>query len=96
MPINPIQKRKEATTPKNGPLVVQKKGKETVDPTTSKPPSANERSNQPNISREKTEKKDVPAKEVDKTSVFNLENEIAKLKVPIPLTELMKNSSYKG
>lgn len=51
---------------------MQKKGKETVDPTTSKSPSANERSNQPNISREKTEKKDVPAKEVDKTPVFNL------------------------
>jgi len=75
---------------------VQKKGKETTDPITSKMPSANERSNQPIISKEKTEKKDVSAKEVEKTSVFNLENEIAKLKVSIPLTELMKNNSYKG
>ena len=36
------------------------------------------------------------AKEVDKTTAFSLENEIAKLKVSIPLTELMKNNSYKS
>jgi len=35
-------------------------------------------------------------KEVEKISVFNLENEIAKLKVSIPLTELMKKNNYKG
>ena len=75
---------------------MQKKGKEIVDPTTSKSPLANERSNQPNVSKEKTEKKDVPAKEVEKNLVFNLENKIAKLKVSNPLTELMNNSSYKG
>jgi len=48
------------------------------------------------VLKEKAEKKDVPAKEVDKVSVFNLENEIAKLKISIPLTELMKNSNYKS
>ena len=96
MPINPIQKRKEVLAPKNDALVAQKKGKEVADPTTSKSPSANERSNQPIVLREKAKKKDVPVKEVEKTSVFNLESEIAKLKVSIPLTELMKNSSYKG
>ena len=95
-PINPIQKRKEVSEPKNDSPVAQKKGKEIVDPTTSKSPSANERSNHPIVSREKDEKKDVLAKEVEKTSIFSLENEIAKLKVSIPLTELMKNSSYKG
>jgi len=72
VPINPIQKRKETTAPKNDPPIVQKKGKETVDPTTSKMPSANERSNQSSVSKEKTEKKDVSAKEVEKISVFNL------------------------
>lgn len=46
VPINPIQKRKETTPPKNDPPIVQKKGKETTDPTTSKTPLANERSNQ--------------------------------------------------
>ena len=59
-------------------------------------PPANQRSNEPSISNEKTKKKDVSAKEVEKISVFNLENEIAKLKVSIPLTELMKNNNYKG
>ena len=33
---------------------------------------------------------------MDKTSTFSLENEISKLKVSIPLTELMKNNSYRG
>ena len=42
------------------------------------------------------EKKDVPAKEVEKVSFFNLENAIAKLKISIPLIELMKNSNYKS
>jgi len=74
VPINPIQKRKETTTPKNYPPIVQKKGKEIVDPTTNKTPSTNKRFNQPSVSKEKTEKKDVSAKEVEKISVFNLEN----------------------
>jgi len=81
---------------KNDPPIVQKKGKETTNPNTNKTPSARERPNQPNVSKEKKEKKDVSAKEVEKVSVFNLENEIAKLKISIPLTELMKNSNYKG
>jgi len=95
VPINSIQKRKEATPPKNDSPNVQKKGKEVADPTTRKTQSANEKSIQPNASKEKTEKKDAPLKEVEKTTAFSLENEIAKLKVSIPLTELMKNSSYK-
>jgi len=48
------------------------------------------------VSKEKTEKKDVLAKEIEKVSVFNLENEISKLKISIPLTELMKNNNYKS
>lgn len=55
--------------PKNYPPIVQKKGKEIADPTTNKMPSASERSNQPSVSKEKTKKK-----EVEKISVFNLEN----------------------
>lgn len=58
--------------------------------------SASERPNQPNVSKEKMEKKDVLAKEVDKVLVFNLENEIAKLNISIPLAELMKNNNYKS
>jgi len=45
--------------------------------------------------REK-ERKEVPVKEVENTSAFSLENEISKLKVSIPLTEIMKNNSYRG
>ena len=54
VPINPIQKRKEVSAPKNDAPIAQKKGKEVADPTTSKSPSANERSNQPIASREKS------------------------------------------
>lgn len=46
--------------------------------------------------KEKTEKKEAPIKEVEETTAFSLENEISKLKVSIPLTELMKKKSYKG
>ena len=96
VPINLIQKKKEATPPKNDSPNVQKKGKEPADPTISKTQSANEKPNKLNASKEKTEKKDDPLKEVEKTIAFNLDNEISKLKVSIPLTKLMKNSSYKG
>ena len=39
--------------------------------------------------------KDPPIKEVEKFPSFNLENENSKLKVSMPLTELVKNSTYK-
>jgi len=43
------------------------------------------------------EKKDTNAKVVDKKSnLFILENEISKLKVSIPITELVKNDNYKS
>ena len=51
---------------KNNPPNVHKRGKETTDPNTNKTPSASERPNQPNVSKEKTEKKDVSVKEVEK------------------------------
>lgn len=95
VPINPIQKRKEAAPPKNDSLNVQKKGKEAAYPTTSKTQSANEKSNQSNVSKEKTEKKDAPLKEVEKTITFSLENDISKLKVSIPLTELRRIAAVK-
>ena len=80
MPVNPIQKRKEVLALRNDAPIAQKKGKDVDDPTTSKSPSASERSNQPIVSREKAEKKDALTKEVEKNSDFNLESEIAKLK----------------
>lgn len=46
--------------------------------------------------KEKPEKKDSLVKEVDKITAFSLENEIAKLKVSIPLIELIKNNNYKS
>jgi len=91
----PVQKQKEAQ-PKNDSSNTQKKGKEPADPTSNQGPSANEKTNQQCAAKEKVKKKDSPVKEVDKVSAFSLENEIAKLKVSIPLTELMKNSSYKN
>ena len=33
---------------------------------------------------------------VEKTSAFSLENEISKLKLSSPLTEIMKNNNYRG
>lgn len=98
VPVSLVQKRKEMQ-PKNDSSNIQKKGKEPVDPTSSKGPSANsttnEKNNQQSAAKEKVEKKDSLVKEVDKVSAFSLENEIAKLNFSIPLTELMKNSSYK-
>ena len=77
----------------------QKKGKEPANPSSSKAPTAtnttNEKSQQ-SIAKEKTEKKYPPIKEVEKAPSFNLENEISKLKVSMPLTELVKNSAYKS
>ena len=94
VPVNPIQKRKEVSASKNDSLVAQNKGKEALGPDSSNSPST-EKSNQQIVSREK-ERKEVPVKEVEKTSVFSLENEISKLKVSIPLTEIMKNINYRG
>jgi len=45
--------------------------------------------------KEQVEKKDITVKEVEKVSSINLESENAKLKVSIPLTELVKNRNYK-
>ena len=88
----PIQKRKDVEASKNDSSVAEKKGKEALGPDNSNSPSA-EKSNQQIVLREK-EKKEAPVKEVEKTSAFSLENEISKLKVSIPLTEIMKNNSY--
>lgn len=43
-----------------------------------------------------TKRKDITSKEVEKQSnLFSLENEIPKLKITIPLTELVRNDNYK-
>jgi hypothetical protein len=49
------------------------------------------------VQTNKLEKKDseVPTRETDKVSgVFSFENEINKIKIPIPLVELAKNPAY--
>lgn len=79
---------------------IQKKGKEPANPSSSKVPSvniiANEKNNQQNAVKEKVEKiQDITMKEIEKVSSFNLESKMSKLKVSIPLTELVKNSNYK-
>lgn len=98
VPISPIQKRKDVQS-KNDSSKNQKKGKELADqnprklnePSTSK--TAKEKDNQKKDSagKEQTVKRDISVKEVEKVSYFNLESDIAKLKVSIPLTELVKN-----
>jgi len=95
VPVNPIQKRKEIPSSKNDSPIAQKKGKETIDPSSSKS-SSTERLNQPIVSKYKAKRREVSIKEVEKVSTFSLENEISKLKVSIPLTEMMKNSNYRG
>ena len=52
VPINPIQKRKEASAPKTDSPIPQKKGKETIDPAASKVSSA-EKVNQSSIMKDK-------------------------------------------
>lgn len=75
---------------------LQKKGKEPVDPNSSQGPFANEKTNQQIVGKKRVENKDSSIKEVDKVSTFSLENEIAKLKVLILLTELTNNNIYKN
>ena len=42
------------------------------------------------------QKKNTEVEEVNKTvQNFSLENELGKLKIPVPLTELIRNPSYK-
>ena len=95
VPVSSVQKRKEAQS-KNDSSNTQKKGKEPTDPTSSKGPIVNQKTNQQSAAKKKVEKKDSSVKEVDKVLVFSLENEIVKLKVSIHFTELMKNNSYKN
>ena len=94
VPAKPIQKRKEGEAAKNDSSATQRKGKEAIGLESSKSRSA-EQPQQQAISKEK-ERKEIPVKEVKKTPTLGLENEISKLKVSIPLTELMKNNSYRG
>lgn len=95
VPINPLQKKKE-TSAKCDSVVPQKKGKEVIDPATSQSSSAYKVNQPPNTMRDKVERREVPGKEGEKVSAFSLENEISKLKVSIPLTEIMKYNSYQG
>ena len=48
------------------------------------------------VASKEKERKEILVKEVEKIPAFNLENEISKLKVSIPLTEIMRNNSYRG
>ena len=90
VPVNPIQKRKEAQS-KND---LQKKGNEPVDqnhsninqPSTSSTAIEKDTQKKEIVTRNLNLRRDIVVKEVDKVTTFNLENEIAKLKVSIPLT----------
>ena len=95
VPINPIQKKTD-TSANNGLATSQKKGKEIIDPPVGQSSSADKVNQPPSTMRDKAERKEVPAKEGENISTFSLENEISKLKVSIPLTEIMRNSSYQG
>lgn len=95
VPINPIQKKKDILA-KNDSAAPQKKGKEIIDPQTSQSSSADKVNQPPSTMRDKVERIESPAKEGEKVSTFSLENEISRLKVSIPLTEIMKNNSYRG
>jgi len=95
VPINPIQKRTD-TSAKNGSAAPQKKGKEISDPPAGQSSSASKIDQPSSTPTDKVEKREIPAKEGEKISAFSLENEISKLKVSIPLTEIMKNSTYRG
>jgi len=98
----PIRKRKDVQS-KNDLSNNQKKGKEHADQNPSKvnrpstSTAAKEKDNQKNDSamKEQTDKRNISVKEVEKVTSFNLESEIAKLKVSIPLPKLVKNSHYK-
>jgi len=94
VPVKPIQKKKEVEASKNDSSATQRKGKEAVGPESNKSKSA-EQSQQQVASKQK-DKNEIPVKEVEKTPTFSLENEISKLKVSIPLTEIMKNNNYRG
>jgi len=95
VPINPIEKRTDASA-KNGSAAPQKKGKEISDPPAGQSSSASKIDQPSSTPRDKIERREVPAKEGEKISAFSLENEISKLKVSIPLMEIMKNNSYQG
>ena len=49
-----------------------------------------------NVPKDRAEKIDNPAKEGENIQAFSIENEVAKLKVSIPLTEVVKNSTYRA
>ena len=90
----PIQKKREGEKTKNDLSATQRKGKEAVGPESRKS-KPTEQSQEPATSKEE-ERKEILVKEVEKTPTFSLENEISKLKISIPLTEVMKNNIYKG
>lgn len=75
----------------------QRKGKENPDQNHSNinQPSTSLATKEKDTQKKENITKDPVVKEVDKVTIFNLENEIAKFKVSIPLTELVKNSHYK-
>ncbi len=65
VPINPIQKRAEASA-KNGSAVPQKKGKEISDPSVGQSLSARKIDQPSNAVRDRGEQRDNPAKEGEK------------------------------
>lgn len=93
IPINPVQKKKDNAAKNDS---VSSKGKDIVGPSTTQSSPAAKIDQPSNAPKDKAEKRDNPTKEGEKLPVFSLENEIAKLKISIPLMEVMKNSTYRG
>jgi len=81
---------------KNGVAVPQRKGKEIMDSSSAPTAPANKMDQPSNVSKDRAEKRDNPAKESEKSQAFSIENEVSKLKLSIPLTEVMKNTTYRA
>ena len=95
VPIHPLQKKAENVA-KNGAAVPQRKGKEVMD-SSSAPTAPTNKMDQPsNVPKDRAEKRDNPAKESERSQAFSIENEVSKLKLSIPLTEVMKNTTYRA
>ena len=83
---------KKTVNLRSGPKqVVQRPKKKVVVPTKQQSDPLSEKKQVPGKQR-----KNMEVEEINKTMQnFTLENELGKLKIPVPLTEIMKNTSYK-
>ena len=106
VPITLIQKRasqQKDSQPKHNSQGNQSKGKESAtknqkkdnQPSTSSSGKEKDNQRKEDASKYHAEKRDI-TKDIDKSTPFSLETKIYKLKVSIPLNELVKNNQYKS